>query len=87
VNLVIRDGHFDLTEAGTPPTAGKVIAEDGHVLLETTHIANQPLEVASQNAAKEHPIIKLTPQEDGSLLFDNPVAIDGKPVGLNKIKD
>jgi hypothetical protein len=87
VTLVIKDnGRFELNEMGIP-SKGEVDFSPDHAELHIKEFMQRPVEARGANAEKEHPDIKLTPQEDGSLLFDNPVAVDGKPLGLNKIKD
>ena len=85
VNLIIRDRRYELSEAGIP-TTGEVVHADGHAVLHPKEVMMRPIPTDEKEKAK-YPDIKITPQEDGSLLFDNPAASHLKPLGLNKVKD
>lgn len=78
VTLRIHDNTFDLSEASVP-IGGNVSFKGDHIELNPTTYISHPI-APSQKAG--HPMITVTPQKDGSLLLDNPVAIDGKPVRL-----
>ena len=86
VSLSVKETRYELSEMGIA-TAGNVVYKGDHVELQPTELMERPLNRQSPDAARAHPDIKITPQPDGSILFDNPAAVDGKPVGLNKVKD
>jgi len=83
VMLRIRDSRFELTSAGVP-TAGSVGYSGDHADLHTDTIMELPITRAGPNAARRHPTITLTPQKDGTLLFADPQAIDGKALALSR---
>jgi hypothetical protein len=85
VTLNIHGQRFELTQAGVP-TGGEVVYAGDHLELNTKTYFGQGLEKAGKDAEKMHPTITVTPQTDGSLLFDDPMAIDGKPIKLTREK-
>jgi hypothetical protein len=85
VTLDIQSQRFVLTQAGVP-TGGEVVYQGDHLELITKTYMDRPLEMAGKDADRMHPTITVTPQEDGSLVLDDPMAIDGKPVKLTREK-
>lgn len=81
VHLTIRDNKFDLSESGIP-TSGEVSYEGDHIALRTKFIMNVSIAHEGADADKKHPEITVTPQKDGTLLFDDPMAPNGKPLKL-----
>jgi hypothetical protein len=85
VTLTIKDNHFDSTSGGLP-TGGSVIYEGGHAVLHAETIAGVPLSHAGSQAEKSHPDIIVRPQRGGMLSFEDPRALDDKPLILKRTK-
>ncbi|HWA83894.1 MAG TPA: hypothetical protein VG820_10690 [Fimbriimonadaceae bacterium] len=83
VTLTIKDNKFDLTEAGIP-TSGDVAYSGSHIELHTKYIMNVSIAHEGADADQNHPTIVVVPQKDGTLLFEDPRAPDGKPVALKR---
>jgi hypothetical protein len=79
VTLSITENRFKLSEASIP-TEGRIDYRGDHIELTTDTLIEHPL--AGPEVAAQHPTIVVTPQPDGTLLFDNPKSIDGKTVFL-----
>lgn len=86
VRLTIKDNKFDLSESGIP-TSGDVSYVGDHIELTTKFIMNVSIAHEGADADKKHPEITVTPQKDGTLLFDDPMAPDGKPVALTRVEN
>jgi hypothetical protein len=80
VTLKITDNKFEATEMGVP-ISGSVSYEGKKARLQIEKLMLLPL---ARDAAKDHPDIDVTPQPDGTLLYDNPRAVDHKPLALKR---
>jgi hypothetical protein len=85
VTLSVKDNHFESTSGGFP-TDGSVSYEGDHIVLHTERVIGVPVSHASTDAAKNHPDVIVSPRKDGTLLFQDPMALDGKPVALKRTK-
>jgi hypothetical protein len=85
VTVTIKDNKFDATSAGVP-VGGKVSFEGDHIVLHTETYFGQPLSHASEEAVKNHPDVTVKPQMDGTILYLDPAAADGKPLVLKRTK-
>lgn len=85
VTLKITDNRFQLTSEGVP-TSGTMGSTGDHVVLHRDTVMGLPMSHAGPNGALAYPDIRVTPQPDGTLLFDDPKAIDGKPLKLSRAK-
>lgn len=83
VDLDIHDNRFTMIQMGIP-VGGEVNRQGDHLELIAKTYMNQPLSAAGGDAEKMHPPIKVTAQKDGTLLVDDPMAIDGKTVVLKR---
>ena len=83
VDLKIQDEKFDLVDAGLP-TSGKIDYEGDHIVLHTDSVLNLPLSHGGPNAAQAHPDIVMKGNADGTLTFDDPAAVDHKPLVLKR---
>lgn len=85
VELTIKDNRFDLIEKGIP-SSGPVEYLGNHIELHTDSIMLRGIDRASPEVVKDHPDVTVTPQPDGTLLYDNPAAVDHKPLKLIREK-
>lgn len=83
VTLNVKGNRFIRTEAGMV-YGGSIDYTGDHIELHTDSFMDRPLKEQGADAEKMHPAIKVTPQKDGTLLFDDPRALDGKPVVLKR---
>lgn len=82
VTLAIKDNRFQLTEAAIPSSGSIGYSGDGAELLVERRF-DVPLERSGDAKLYERKI-RIRPQADGSLLYEDPLAPDGKPVKLTR---
>ena len=85
VQLTIKDDKFDMIDRGIP-TGGTIEYSNKGIILHTDSLVMLPISHGGPNAKKAHPDIFITPQEDGTLKFDDPMAVDQKSLLLTRDK-
>jgi hypothetical protein len=84
VELWVEDnGRFKLSEGGVPKD-GTIHYRDNKAFLRATSIFMVPMEQASKPIQDKNVEMILTPQPDGTILFEDPGDTFNKPVKLNR---
>jgi hypothetical protein len=83
VKLTIRDGRFELLEAGVPKE-GSVRYDPDRALLHVEKYMGRPIEQAAQGIRENNVPLEIKPGPDGTLLFHDPKGFDREPLVLRK---
>lgn len=83
VKLKIREGRFELLEAGVPKE-GTVTFDTERALLHVTSYMGRPIDQAARGIRENNVPLEIRPGPEGSLLFIDPKGFDREPLVLRK---
>ncbi|MBZ0214673.1 MAG: hypothetical protein K8H99_12805 [Nitrospirae bacterium] len=83
VKLTIRDGRFELLEAGIPKE-GSVRYDPDRALLHVEKYMGRPMDQAAKGIRENNVPLEIKPGHDGTLLFHDPKGFDREPLVLKK---